>query len=129
MPRALNFGSVRQREQTVAKIAQSILSAMQADTNWVRAAEAGPREAHFLSLDATFARQSLGWIDRYPSAAVVALTAACIGISTVVAICGCFRLPKSKLLWPKRQRRNRLYALTILSIRRGRGNRADAHKP
>lgn len=76
MPRALNFGPVRQREQTVAEIAQSILAAMQADTNWVRAAEAGPREAHFLSLDATLARQSLGWIDRYPSAAVVALTAA-----------------------------------------------------
>ena len=76
MPRALNFGPVRQREQTVAEIAQSILAAMQADTNWVRAAEAGPREAHFLSLDATLARQSLGWIDRYPSATVVALTAA-----------------------------------------------------
>jgi SAM-dependent methyltransferase len=76
VPRALNFGPARQHERTVAEIAQSILAAVQADTNWVRAAEAGPRESRFLSLDATLARRSLGWTDRYPSAAVVALTAA-----------------------------------------------------
>jgi CDP-glucose 4,6-dehydratase len=61
-----NFGPVDTDAKPVSWIADTLVSSWKGQAAWVRDSEAHPREAHFLKLDHSRARDGLGWEPRVP---------------------------------------------------------------
>jgi CDP-glucose 4,6-dehydratase len=61
-----NFGPVDTDARPVSWIADTLVSSWKGQAGWVRDSDAHPREAHFLKLDHSRARECLGWEPRVP---------------------------------------------------------------
>jgi CDP-glucose 4,6-dehydratase len=75
VPTALNFGPEPTTPITVAALADMVSAALGGDRDFERAPQANSIEMHTLAVDATRARQSLGWRDRLPGRDAIAWTA------------------------------------------------------
>ena len=75
LPPALNFGPREQASVTVAALAEQLQRAFGNDVAWEQAAEPGPPEKQTLALDASRARQVLGWQAKLDTASSIAWTA------------------------------------------------------
>ncbi|MEL6479729.1 MAG: CDP-glucose 4,6-dehydratase [Pseudomonadota bacterium] len=75
-PEALNFGPADPADAlSVAEVTAAMQSAMGAETTWQQAADPGPVEMAKLAIDATRARETLGWQGRLSSREAIRWTA------------------------------------------------------
>lgn len=75
LPTSLNFGPGGGEQATVGRIADAMLSALDAPTCWTHTADSRMPETQALALDSHLARRTLGWTDRLRGQLMIDATA------------------------------------------------------
>ncbi len=75
LPPALNFGPGDGEPATVGKVADAMLSALDAPSCWTHTADTGMPETQALVLNSGLARRTLGWTDRLCGQSMIDVTA------------------------------------------------------